>query len=190
MYAPKVFPQVRLRWHRNESARRPQPRQRDRDKPADRRLGRQAPGCTEGVDAVAGELGRSDVIPEAAGRCHLDQQVLDQVMDMLLRSSEVRPPMQEWGEFRAGVLVGKAVVRDERVGLQDGFQPLASVASPIAEFPQLCKVRGDLPFVPGNQDRFDVSRMASRTAARCAWIVSSQSLGTPTVYAATLSGTV
>jgi hypothetical protein len=98
------------------------------------------------VDAVAGELVRRDVIPEAAGRCDLGQQVLDQVMDMLLGSGEVRPPMQECGEFRAGVLVGKAVVGDERVGLQHGFQPLASVAGLIAEFPELCKVGGDLTF--------------------------------------------
>ena len=90
---------------RKESARRAQPRQSDPDKPEDRSLGRQATGCTEGVDAVAGELVRRDVIPEVAGHGNLGQQVLDQVMDMLLRSGEVRTPMQECGQFGAGVLV-------------------------------------------------------------------------------------
>ena len=35
-----------------------------------------------------------------------------------------------------------------------------------------------------------VSRMASRTAARCAWMVSFHSLGTHLVYDATLIGTL
>jgi hypothetical protein len=88
-----------------ESARRAQPRQRDRDEPADRSLGPQAAGGAEGVDAVGGELVRRDVVPEVAGRCDLGQEALDQVMDMLLRSGEVGTPVQECGEFGAGVLV-------------------------------------------------------------------------------------
>ena len=43
----------RLQRHQNESARRAQPSQNDRDEPADRDLGRQAAGCCEGVEAVA-----------------------------------------------------------------------------------------------------------------------------------------
>jgi hypothetical protein len=42
---------------------------------------------------------------EVAGRCGLGQQVLDQVVDMLLRLAEVRTPMQEGGDFGSGVLV-------------------------------------------------------------------------------------
>jgi hypothetical protein len=57
------------------------------------------------METVGGELVRRDVIPEIAGRCDLGQQVLDQVVDMLLRFGEVRTPMQESGDFRAGVLV-------------------------------------------------------------------------------------
>ena len=88
-----------------QSARGSQSSQRDRDEPADRSLGWQATGCAEGVEAVRGELVRRDVVPEVAGRCDLGQQVLDQVVDVLLRPGEVRSPMQEGGEFGAGVLV-------------------------------------------------------------------------------------
>ena len=91
--------------HRNQSARRAQPRQGDPDEPADRSLGGQATGCAQGMEAVGGELVRRDVIPEVAGRCHLGQQLLNQVVDMLLRSGEMRTPMQEGGDFGAGVLV-------------------------------------------------------------------------------------
>jgi hypothetical protein len=136
-------------------------------------------------------------------------------MDLLLCAGEVRPPMQEGGQFGAGMLVGEAVVGDERVGLQHRLEPLARVAGLVAEFGELGRVGGDLAFVPGNQDRFDVwevlverrsaicdivtdsrpclltsaavvSRIASRTAARCAWMVSSHSLGTPPVYVMTI----
>ena len=81
------------------------------------------------MDAVAGELVRRDIIPKLTGRGDLGQQLLDQVMDLPLRVGEVRPPMQEGGEFGAGVLVGEAVMGDERVGLQHGLEPLTSVAS-------------------------------------------------------------
>ena len=93
---------------------------------------------------------------EPPRRRDLGQQVLDQVMDLPLGAGEVRPPMQQGGEFGAGVLVGEAVVGDERVSLQHGLEPLASVAGLVAEFGKLSKVSGDLAFVPGNQDRLDV----------------------------------
>jgi hypothetical protein len=47
-------------------------------------------------------------------------------------------------------------VGDERVGLKHGLQPLASIAGLTAQLLELGKVRGDLTFVPGKQDRFDV----------------------------------
>jgi hypothetical protein len=56
---------------------------------------------------------------------------------MLLRLAEVRTPMQEGGDFGSWVLVRQPVVGDERVGPQYRFQPLASVASLIAEFLEL-----------------------------------------------------
>jgi hypothetical protein len=62
------------------------------------------------MDAVAGELVRRDIIPKLTGRGDLGQQLLDQVMDLPLRVGEVRPPMQQGGDLRAGVLVGEAVM--------------------------------------------------------------------------------
>jgi hypothetical protein len=47
-------------------------------------------------------------------------------------------------------------VGDERVGPQHRFQPLASVASLIAEFLELGNVSGDLTFVPSEQGCFDL----------------------------------
>ena len=107
---------------------------------------------------------------------------------------------------------------DERVGLEHSFEPLASVARLVPDFGEMFEVAGDLTFVPGDQDRFDVwevlvqrrtsdagllgdlrhrhrpqpvlghqrravSRIASRTARRCASIVSFHSFGITPVYA-------
>jgi hypothetical protein len=120
------------------------------------------------MEAVAGQLVRRDVIPKLTGRGGLGQQVLDQVMDLPLRVREVRTSMQEGGKFGAGVLVGEAVVGDERVGLQHGLEPLASVAWLVAEFGELGKVGGDLAFVPGNQDRLDVWEVLVQRRPACA----------------------
>jgi len=48
-----------------------QPSQGDHDEPADRGLRRQAAGCCEGMEAVARELVRRDVIAEVAHLCAL-----------------------------------------------------------------------------------------------------------------------
>jgi hypothetical protein len=89
-----------LRFHRqNESARGAQPGQSDRDEPADRGLGRQAAGCCEGVEAVARELLRRDIVPDVAGLGGVAQQVSDQVDELLLRSRDVLTPVQERREF-------------------------------------------------------------------------------------------
>jgi hypothetical protein len=47
--------------------------QSDRDEPAERGLRRQVAGCCQGVDAVARELVRSDIVPDVAGLCALRQ---------------------------------------------------------------------------------------------------------------------
>jgi len=47
-------------------------------------------------------------------------------------------------------------VGDESVGLEHSFEPLATVASLVPEFGEILEVAGDLTFVPGEQDRFDV----------------------------------
>ncbi len=127
-----------------------QPSQNDCDEPVDCGLGRQAAGCGEGVEAVARELVRCDIVPEVAGLCGVGQQVSDEVAELLLRSGDVLTSMQECREFGAVVLVG-----NERVGLEYSFEPLASVASLVPDFGKMFEVVGDLTFVPGDQDGFD-----------------------------------
>ena len=130
-----------------------QPSKSDRDEPADRGLGRQASGCGEGVEAVARKLLGRDITPDVVGLCGLDQQVFDHIVDLLLRSGDVRTSMQECSEFGAGVLMGKALVGKERVSLEHRFEPLASGASPLPDFSEIVEMAGDLVFVPGEHDR-------------------------------------
>ena len=69
---------------------------------------------------------------------------------MLLRSGNVRTVMHECGKFGAVVLVG-----NERIGLKHSFEPFTSVARVVPDLDEIIEVAGDLPFVPGGQDRFN-----------------------------------
>ena len=120
----------------------------------DRGLGWQAAGCCEGVQAVARELLRRDIIPNVAAFCALGQEVSDQVDELLLRPVDVLTAMQERAEFLAAV--ASTVVRDQGVGLQHSFEPLGSAASLVPEFGEMFEVTDEVAFVPGEQDRFDV----------------------------------
>lgn len=135
----------------NGSAWRPQPGQRDLDEPVDRGLGRQAAGRCEGVEAIGRKLAGRDIIPEAASLCALGEQVSDEIAELLLRPGDVLTSMQARREFGAVVLVG-----NERVGLKHSFEPLASIASLVADCYKIFKVAADLTFVPGHENRFDV----------------------------------
>ena len=101
-----------LRRHQKESARGLQPGESDRHEPADRGFRRQTAGRVECVEAVARKLVRRDIIPYVAGLCGLTQQVLDHVVDLLLRSGDVLTSMRECSEFGAGVLMRKELVRN------------------------------------------------------------------------------
>ncbi len=130
-----------------------QPGQSDLDEPADCGLRRQAAGCCEGVEAIARELLRRNIIPNVAGPCGLGKQVSDHIDELLLRPGDVLTSMQERREFGAIVL---AVVGDEGIGLQHSFEPLGSAARLVSEFGEIFEVAGDVTFVPGEQDLFDV----------------------------------
>ncbi|TIX20498.1 MAG: hypothetical protein E5V34_15245, partial [Mesorhizobium sp.] len=69
---------------------------------------------------------------------------------MVLRLDDVFASMQACGEFGAMVLL-----RNERVGLKYGLQPLTGVASLVPDCNEMFEVTGDLAFVPGDEDRFD-----------------------------------
>jgi hypothetical protein len=202
-----VAPAWQLQRLRKELARGLYASQDDRDQPVDRGLGGQAASGGDGMEAVARELLRRDIITDLAAGGALAQQVPDEVAQPLLGSGDVSPSMQERRQLAAMMLV------DNRpVGLEHRLQPLAGVASLVPDCSELFEVLGDLAFVPGGQDRFHVgevlvqrrplpvsaaiwdivtaaspcsatsaavvSRVASRTARRCAWMVSSHSLGT------------
>src|SRR6266496_3000567 len=74
---------------------------RDRDEAVDRGLGRQAAGCAEGVQAVAGQLVRRDIIAHVPGLRGLGQQVLDEAAEVLMRSGDGLTPVQERRELGA-----------------------------------------------------------------------------------------
>jgi len=66
----------------------------------------QAAGCYEGVEAVAREFVRRDIVPEVAGRRGRGEQVSDEVAELPLRSGDVLTSMHECREFGAVILVG------------------------------------------------------------------------------------
>ena len=108
----------------------------------------------EGVEAVARKLLRRNIIPDLTGLRGLDQQVSNQVAELLLRPGDVLTSMQERCEF--GVVVPVGLAREEGVGFQHSFEPLASAASLVLDFGEMFEVASDLTFVPGEQDRFDI----------------------------------
>ena len=120
----------------------------------DRSLIRQVAGCCEGMEAVARKFVRHDVIPDVAGHSALGQHISDHVAQMLLRPGDLLVSVQERREF--GVVVPAGLVKDEGVGLQHPFEALASVAGLVSEFGEMFEVAGDLTFVPGEQDSFNV----------------------------------
>ena len=83
--------------------------------------------------------------------CALGQQVSDDVHEVLPRLGDVLISMQECREFG-----GVALLLNECVGLQDGFEPLTSVSSLVPQFGEMFQVGTDVTFVPGEQDRLDV----------------------------------
>src|SRR5215216_3725479 len=134
-----------------QSVRWAQPGQGDRDEPANRGFGRLAAGCCEGVEAVARKFLGSNVIPDVARIRGLGKQVSDDLREVLLRSVSVLTSMQERREF-----AGVALVLDECVGLEHGFEPLPRVARLVPDFGEMFEVAADVTFVPGEQDSFDV----------------------------------
>jgi hypothetical protein len=133
---------------------RPQACQDHRNEAAHRSLGRQAASGCEGVKAVTGELIGRDIIPELAGSRALGQQVSDEAGEQLSRFSDVLSAMQECRKLGPMVLV-----RRERIGHQHRFEALAGVTRLIPNLSEMCEVLGDLTFVPGNEDRFDIGEV-------------------------------
>jgi hypothetical protein len=124
-----------------------QPSQGHRDESADRGLRRQAAGCCEGVEAIVSELARRDIVPDVAGPYGLDQQILDEAAELLLRVCEVFTSMQDCGEF--GIMV---LVANERIGLEHGFELLTNISCSVPDFREIFEVMAEVAFVPRDQD--------------------------------------
>lgn len=62
--------------------------------------------------------------------------------------------VQQDGEFGAVMLI-----RDPRVSIQYGFEPLGRVAGSVPDPGQLFKMAGDLAFVPSGHDRIDIRKV-------------------------------
>jgi len=106
------------------------------------------------VEAEARKLARRDIVPDVTGLRRLGQQVCDEVAEMLMRLGNVLAPVQERCELGAvGPLLG-----NERIGPEDGFEPLAGVAPVVPDLGEMLKMASDLAFVPGGQDRSDVGK--------------------------------
>jgi SAM-dependent methyltransferase len=139
-----------------------QPCEGDRDEPVDRGCGRQVAGRCQGVQAVAREFVGTDIISDAAGLGSLGEQVSEHVAQVPLCSDDVLVRMQECCEFGAVGLVPMMLyplVVNERVGPQHRFEPLACIPGLVSNFGELFEAAGDLTFVPGGQDRFDVGEV-------------------------------
>ena len=72
-----------------------QPRQGYRHQPANRGLGRQAARGCQGVEAVACELVRRDIISDFAVSRRLVQEIAHQAMKVLMRPGDVLALMQK-----------------------------------------------------------------------------------------------
>lgn len=83
-----------------------QPSQNDRDELALRGLGRHAAGCRKGVEAVAREFVRHDIIPDLAVSAASVSRPRIKPPELLLPSGDVLTSMHERPEFGAVVLVG------------------------------------------------------------------------------------
>lgn len=112
------------------------------------------------METVARQLVRWDIIADVAGRCDLEQQVADHAADPLLGTGDSVVAVQERREL--AVVMPMRLVGDEGIGLQHRVQPLAGRARSVPGVGKLVEVAGDLPFVPGEQDRFDVWEVLGR----------------------------
>jgi len=124
------------------------------DQPADCGPGGQAPGRTECMKAVGGQLCGGDVGPDLARVRGRDQQLPEEFGLRLVRPGDVLPPVDKGRHLRRAV--SAPVVRDEGVGGEHRFQLLRRVAALLVQGSQLLEVRGDVPLVGGDEDRLDV----------------------------------
>lgn len=67
-----------------------EPSEGNRDEPADRRIGREAAGRAQRVQAVTHEFVGRDVIPDVAGLRGVDQHVPNEVAELTLRPGDLR----------------------------------------------------------------------------------------------------
>src|SRR4029450_9895898 len=103
------------------------------------------------MQAVAGPPSRRHIIADLAAGYGPGQQVPDEVAELLGGSGHVGTAMQQRRQVPAVMLVD-----NQRVGLQDRLEPLASVTGAVSDLGELSKVLGDLALVPGEQDRLHV----------------------------------
>ena len=67
-----------------------EPSEGERDEPADRRVGREAAGRAQRVEAVTHEFVGRNVIPDVAGLRGVDQHVPNEVAELMLRPCDLR----------------------------------------------------------------------------------------------------
>jgi hypothetical protein len=108
------------------------------------------------VKAVTGELVSRDIGAElAAFRSHGDE-IANHLAKGGLRSCNVVISMNERRQF---AVVPARLMRQKRVSLEDSGESLVCRRGPVSELGELLEVSGDLAFVPGQQDRFDIGEV-------------------------------
>jgi hypothetical protein len=134
----------------------PQPGEGDGDEAAGGVFGGQAAGGGEGVQAVAREFVRGDVVPDVPGRRGLGDQAGDEGVQLLLGLVDVLAAVQQFGDAGAVRSPGAVV---QRVRLERGAQSLPGGACGVGGLGELGEVLADLALVPGDQDRLDVGEV-------------------------------
>ncbi len=109
------------------------------------------------MKAVPCKLVGRDIVPNAAGLGPGSQQIPDHVAQVPLGAGNMLVPMQECRKL--AVTVAVVLMRNEREGLEDGFELPPRITGLVADLGEIFEVARDLAFVPGEQDGLDVGEV-------------------------------
>lgn len=133
-------------------------------------MGGQAAGRGESVEAVGGQFVGCDAVPDVTGVGGVGEHVAEEVTELLLWPGYVLVAVEERGEFGAALLAG-SLVHDQRIRMQYGFESLAGFPDLVPQGGEVLEVGGDMPVVPGDQDRLDVREVLVQRGAADAGVL-------------------
>src|SRR5262249_60250385 len=95
------------------------------------------------------------------------QEIAAQVGEVLVSPCDVLTSMHQRRQIDVSVLVA-----NERIGLEQHPEALAWITSLLPERRELGEMAGNVPFMPGDQDRFDVWKVLVQGRASDAGLLS------------------